>query len=130
MMYLKILFKYNYLKIMDRSKDEFISRKSQKKNLKEKREKMYQKINHECSRINTSEVRVEDFVENRKKELKNFINILKNKYNSKTGFQLLPKHMRRRCMSHNPFRVPIRVRLGNIKTIIKTKQFKHKRKRR
>ncbi len=114
---------------MEEDKDKLISRKKQKKNLKEKREKMYQSINHECAKINTSEIRIEDFVESRKKELKNFNHILRSKFNSKTGFQLLPKHMRRRCMSHNPFRVPIRLRVGDIKTVIKTKQFKHKKKK-
>ena len=114
---------------MEESNVKLISRKNQKKSLKDKREKMYQLINHECSKINTSEIKIEDFVESRKKELKNFNHILKNKFNSKSGFQLLPKHMRRRCMSHNPFRIPIRARLGNLKVNIKTKLFKHKRKK-
>jgi ribonuclease P/MRP protein subunit POP1 len=111
------------------NKEKLQSKKKQKKNLKEEREKMYQKINHECSKINISEIRLEDFAESRKKELNQFTHILKNKFNNKTSHQLLPKHMRRRCMSHNPFRIPIKFRNSNITTVIRTRQFKHKRKR-
>ena len=83
----------------------------------------------EWADLNLSDIRVEDFAESRKKELNKFIHILNNKFNSKVGFQLLPKHMRRRQISHNPFRIPIRNRLANLNVNVKSKCMKHKKRR-
>jgi hypothetical protein len=104
-----------------------LSKKKHK--VREKRNKLYDDMSKECAKLNISEVRVEDFAEARKVELSKFIHILNNKFNSKSGFQLLPKHMRRRSMSHNPFRIPIRARASNLKFFSKSKCKKHKRKK-
>lgn len=56
-------------------------------------------------------VNLHDFVECRSHELTHFTNILKSKTNSKLTHQLLPKHMRRRAMAHNHYRIPVRIRL-------------------
>lgn len=105
------------------------SKKKQKTTMREKRNKQYEEMAKECASLNISDIRVEDFVEARKKELNKFIHILNNKYSSKVGFQLLPKHMRRRQMSHNPFRIPIRARLSNLNVNVKSKCKKHKKKK-
>lgn len=106
--------------------------KKHKAIMKEKRKKQYESIAKEClsSGLNLSDVRVEDFAESRKKELIKFIQIINSKYSSKSGHQLLPKHMRRRSMSHNPFRIPIRNRLTLNNISSKSKCRKHKRKQR
>jgi hypothetical protein len=104
-----------------------VSRKKQK--VKDKRNKLYEDMSKECSKLNISEIRIDDFAEARKVELSKFIHILNNKFSSKSGFQLLPKHMRRRSMSHNPFRIPIRARANNLKSYTKSKCKKHKRKK-
>ena len=54
---------------------------------------------------------------------------MNNKFSSKSGHQLLPKHMRRRQMSHNPFRIPIRARINNLNVNVKSKCKKHKKKK-
>lgn len=52
------------------------------------------------------------FIEARAKEVSYFTQLLKskNKLSNKLAMQILPKHMRRRAMSHNRFRIPSRVR--------------------
>lgn len=105
------------------------SKKKQKMLMREKRNKQYEDIAKECANLNISEIRVEDFAEARKKELNKFVQILNSKYSSKGGFQLLPKHMRRRQMSHNPFRIPVRNRVSNLNVNIKSRCKKHKKKK-
>jgi len=105
------------------------SKKKQKTSIKNMRNRQYEDMTKEWANLNISEIRIEDYAEARKKELNKFINILNNKFNSKSGFQTLPKHMRRRQMSHNPFRIPIRARLTNLNVNIKSKCKKHKKKR-
>lgn len=59
---------------------------------------------------------VETFVQARSLELSHFLTVLGDKAavgggsSTKLAFQLLPKHMRRRAMSHNSHRVPARIR--------------------
>ena len=61
-------------------------------------------------------VDLESFFEARMLELDHFLSILNDKaavggkMGNKKSFQLLPKHMRRRAMSHNSHRVPSRIR--------------------
>ncbi|CAG9335626.1 POP1 [Blepharisma stoltei] len=61
---------------------------------------------------------IETFREARKIELNHFLTVLSQKaaaggnLGSKKSFQLLPKHMRRRAMSHNSYRVPARIRVA------------------
>ena len=104
--------------------------KKTKQLLKQKRHRQYEKINEEMTSIglNISEIKIEDFIENRKKELTKFQDILKNKFSTKHGHQLLPHHMRRRQMSHNPYRIPRAYRLANLTVNVKSKCRKHKRK--
>ena len=104
--------------------------KKTKQLLKNKRHRQYEQINEEMSSVglNLSEIKIEDFVESRKKELTKFQVILKNKFTTKHGHQLLPHHMRRRQMSHNPFRIPRPYRLSNLTVNVKSKCKKHKRK--
>ena len=80
-------------------------------------------------KLNVSEIKIDDFLEARKTELSSFVNILNNKLSTKSGHQLLPKHMRRRAMSHNPFRVTIKFRNPNFNSESTSKCGKHKRKR-
>ena len=98
--------------------------------LKHKRNRHYEEITKEFSEagLNLSEIKIEDFAESRKKEIFKFQEILNNKYSTKSGHQLLPKHMRRRQMSHNPFRIPRKNRLSNLTVNVKSKCHKHKRK--
>ena len=98
--------------------------------LKQKRNRQYEEITKEFSEagLNLSEVKLEDFAESRKKETIKFQKVLSSKKTSKTGHQLLPKHMRRRQMSHNPYRIPRRNRLANLTVNVKSKCTKHKRK--
>ena len=98
--------------------------------LKQKRHRQYEQINEEMTSVglNLSEIKIEDFVESRKKELTKFQDILKHKFTTKHGHQLLPHHMRRRQMSHNPFRIPRAFRLANLTVNVKSKCKKHKKK--
>ena len=57
-----------------------------------------------------SEVRVLDFTRARATELKTMLKTLEGKGAVKRVFQYLPPHMRRRAMSHNPKRLPRRLR--------------------
>ena len=104
--------------------------KKAKQFLKNKRYRQYEEINEEMTNVglNLSEIKIEDFVESRKKELIKFQDILKHKFTTKHGHQLLPHHMRRRQMSHNPFRIPRSHRVSNLTVNVKSKCRKHKRK--
>ena len=51
-----------------------------------------------------------DYAEARANELKNMVQTMKSKGGAKRTFQLLPRHMRRRAMSHNVKRLPRRLR--------------------
>lgn len=57
---------------------------------------------------------LQTFVEARMAELDHFLQVLgdksRGKMTTKRNFQLLPKHMRRRAMSHNAHRIPSRIR--------------------
>lgn len=57
-----------------------------------------------------SGVNVVDFLEAHATELKSMERALKHKGGGKRVFQTLPRHMRRRAMSHNPKRLPRRLR--------------------
>ena len=104
--------------------------KKTKQLLKQKRYRQYEEITEEMNSVglNLSEIKIQDFVESRKKELSKFQDILKNKFSTKHGHQLLPHHMRRRQMSHNPFRIPRLYRVSNLTVNVKSKCRKHKRK--
>ena len=62
--------------------------------------------------IDQRSIKISDFVSARATEINSFTTTLKTKLASlnKLPFQLLPKHMRRRAMSHNKYRIPTRVR--------------------
>ena len=98
--------------------------------LKKKRNRQYDEMTQEFinTGLNLSEIKIDDFMNLRKKELFKFSEILSNKFTTKSGHQLLPKHMRRRQMSHNPFRIPVLSRLNNLTVNIRTKYKKQKRK--
>ena len=104
--------------------------KKTKQLLKQKRYRQYEEITEEMNSVglNLSEIKIQDFVESRKKELYKFQDILKHKFSTKHGHQLLPHHMRRRQMSHNPFRIPRLYRVSNLTVNVKSKCRKHKRK--
>ena len=104
--------------------------KKTKQLLKQKRYRQYEEITEEMNSVglNLSEIKIQDFVESRKKELSKFQDILKHKFSTKHGHQLLPHHMRRRQMSHNPFRIPRLYRVSNLTVNVKSKCRKHKRK--
>lgn len=55
-------------------------------------------------------VNVLDFVEARAMELSSMLKAIRSKSGSKRVFQHLPRHMRRRAMSHNLKRLPRRLR--------------------
>ena len=104
--------------------------KKTKQLLKQKRYRQYEEITEEMGSVglNLSEIKIQDFVESRKKELSKFQEILNHKFTTKHGHQLLPHHMRRRQMSHNPFRIPRLYRVSNLTVNVKSKCRKHKRK--
>ena len=58
-----------------------------------------------------------DYVEARATELKTMQKALKHKGGGKRVFQTLPRHMRRRAMSHNPKRLPRRLREAAAKEV-------------
>ncbi|CDW89507.1 ribonucleases p mrp protein subunit pop1 containing protein [Stylonychia lemnae] len=62
-------------------------------------------------------INIHKFLESRAYELRHFTNILQNKYTSKLEHQLLPKHMRRRAMAHNYYRIPLRIRFKSLMEI-------------
>ena len=51
-----------------------------------------------------------DFMEARVTEINSMMKALRSKQGGKRVFQTLPRHMRRRAMSHNPKRLPRRLR--------------------
>lgn len=57
-------------------------------------------------------VRISDFVNARSAEIASFSKTLREKMQqlNKIPFQLLPRHLRRRAMSHNKYRIPTRIR--------------------
>lgn len=57
-----------------------------------------------------SGVHVLDFAEARATELNHMVKAMRSKGGSKRAFQGLPRHMRRRAMSHNVKRLPRRLR--------------------
>lgn len=58
-----------------------------------------------------------DYAEARALELSNMVRALKSKGGTKRTFQLLPRHMRRRAMSHNVKRLPRRLRKAAMKEV-------------
>lgn len=58
-----------------------------------------------------------DYVEARATELNSMQRALDSKGGSKRTFQTLPRHMRRRAMSHNPKRLPRRLREAAAKEV-------------
>ena len=55
-------------------------------------------------------INLNQFVSSRAYELRHFTNILKGKVTSKMEIQLIARHLRRRCMAHNYYRIPMRIR--------------------
>ena len=55
-------------------------------------------------------IQVMNFLEARSSELNSMLKALKGKGGSKRTFQKLPRHIRRRAMSHNPKRLPRKFR--------------------
>lgn len=100
-----------------------------KEKMKQIRKEQYQKFELSGINLNTSEIKIDDFLEARKKELSNFIDILSHKVSTKGGHQLLPKHMRRRAMSHNPFRIGVKNIIGKFNSETTSKCRKHKLKK-
>ena len=47
--------------------------------------------------------------------MKHFTNILSSKSNNKLEHQNLPRHLRRRAMAHNYYRIPLRIRLKSLR---------------
>ena len=64
-----------------------------------------------------SGIHVLDYAEARALELSNMVRALKSKGGAKRTFQLLPRHMRRRAMSHNVKRLPRRLRKAAMKEV-------------
>lgn len=62
-------------------------------------------------------INVLDFAEARAMELSNMLKAIRSKSGSKRVFQLLPRHMRRRAMSHNVKRLPRRLRAVSRKEV-------------
>ena len=56
-------------------------------------------------------INIHQFLTSRSYELSHFTHILKNKQTNKLEHQLLARHLRRRAMAHNYYRIPVRVRL-------------------
>lgn len=68
-------------------------------------------------RLKSKEINIAKFADARSAEMYHFEEVLKNKHkeSTRTPMQTVPKHMRRRAMSHNRFRVPSRIRALNSK---------------
>uniref|UniRef100_A0A8D9DY82 Ribonucleases P/MRP protein subunit POP1 n=1 Tax=Cacopsylla melanoneura TaxID=428564 RepID=A0A8D9DY82_9HEMI len=62
---------------------------------------------------------VEEYVAGHIEELKALTNAIENPTKTKLAFQRLPKHMRRRVMSHNVKRMPVRLREAHAKYLQK-----------
>lgn len=56
-------------------------------------------------------ININQFITSRSLELQHFTKILKSKTTNKLQHQLLARHLRRRAMSHNYYRIPVAVRL-------------------
>lgn len=56
----------------------------------------------------------------RSKEILEMKSVLKSNKSTKLAFQTLPKHMRRRCMSHNSNRLPRRLREIHLRQLMKS----------
>lgn len=81
-------------------------------------------------------INIQQFLESRSYELKHFTKILENKLTSKLEHQLLPRHMRRRAMAHNHYRIPLRIRFKSLmdlapaegETVSRSRCRRHRRK--
>lgn len=60
-------------------------------------------------------IKIDQFINSRGLELKHFTNILNNKSKHKLEHQGLPRHLRRRAMAHNYYRIPLRIRMKSLK---------------
>ncbi|KAK2195869.1 bifunctional POPLD domain/Pop1 [Babesia duncani] len=65
-------------------------------------------------------VNVMKLLESRGSDIKEMFEILKSRPKQDRAFQRLPFAMRRRSMSHNPFRVPKKIRIHIVKEMAKT----------
>ena len=63
-------------------------------------------------------ININQFINSRSLELQHFTKILKTKLSNKLEHQLLPRHLRRRAMAHNYYRIPLRVRLRALKEMV------------
>lgn len=85
-----------------------VSRKTGKAKRRER------KLRHEPSNVtaesNPDKLQVMDFLEARRSELNSMIKAVRRKGGSKRTFQKLPRHMRRRAMSHTLRRLPRKLR--------------------
>ena len=63
-------------------------------------------------------INLHDFISARSLELQHFTKLLRNKQSNKLEHQLLARHMRRRSMAHNYYRMPLRVRMRGLKEMI------------
>jgi ribonuclease P/MRP protein subunit POP1 len=81
-------------------------------------------------------INIQKFLECRSYELKHFNTVLNTKLTSKLEHQLLPRHMRRRAMAHNYYRIPLRIRFKSLlelspsepEVLPRSKCRKHRRK--
>ena len=87
-----------------------LNKKKKRDAIRDNRRNQYDELSKKYPKIDISELSVSDFLQARTGELANFKKILSSKFSTKSGFQLLPKHMRRRAASHNPYRIPSRQR--------------------
>ena len=62
-----------------------------------------------------SNLSVNDFVEARAHEINHFTEYINNRPGTKLTHQMLPRSLRRRAMSHNYFRIPLRIRYKSYK---------------
>lgn len=67
-----------------------------------------------------SQISLLRFAVARSKEIIDMKNVLARNKSTKLAFQTLPKHMRRRCMSHNSKRLPRRLREIHIRQLTKS----------
>ena len=72
------------------------------------------KLRHEplnlTAESDADKIQVMNFLEARSSELNSMLKALREKGGSKRTFQKLPRHIRRRAMSHNPKRLPRKFR--------------------
>ncbi|XP_032078555.1 ribonucleases P/MRP protein subunit POP1 [Thamnophis elegans] len=81
-------------------------RKKQELHFETSQQGFYQKVSHEMPKCIT----VSPFVQARAAEIKAMLKAVKQKSSNTLVFQSLPRHMRRRAMSHNVKRLPRRLR--------------------